>query len=744
MIAGGLALLALVVWPSAQDRPATTTVRGVIVDAGTAAPVAGARVELIESQRSTQSGADGRFEFSGVLPGTHTLTVSTIGYIFVRRRIDVRDAPFNVTVPLAEGTGTYQETVDVTAEPASSRDLGVSSQTVVGSAGLQALRGVATDDPVRALQALPGAATGDDFQSQFSVRGSAFRHTGFVIDATATPLLFHSVQGVADTGSVAMLNTDVVSRGALIVGPHTERHGDWVGATLEFDMREGSRDRSTIRAAVSGTAASAVIEGPLGPSRRGSWLVSIRRSYVDWLIRKVAPETDGTFGFTDLHNKIVYDLTSRQQVQLVVIGGDATFHETQTGPTNGLQRARSRGGLGLAGWRFANPSVVVNERLSVAGSEFRDYGQSEQELSRGSSRSIVWRNDATFMLGPAWTIEAGTRAEWQRADQTLRIYTQVGGPLRVRVQQGLADRTHLWSAWSQLAWRTATGGAAIGARATTNSLYGTHDVSPWVLAQRGFGPVTFRASAGAAAQFPEIPLFLSNGRPGSMPAERNSSVDIGVEYRLTDTLRWQVTGFARRDRNILRQVGEDRLANGVRVPGSTFPTFGAELDGSPRGVDIVFERRAATGPAGWIGYTFARTTYRDSMTSETFPGDFDQRHTINAFVEQRVSYRMDVSAKLRVGSNFPIVGYFSGSPESLQLSSQRNRVRLPTYARLDLRANRTFTFDRRRLTLFVEVMNVLGRQNLRRSSGSISPAGVSGFVEREIPFVPSAGLLIEF
>src|SRR6185295_4760491 len=165
-------------------------------------------------------------------------------------------------------------------------------------------------------------------------------------------------------------------------------------------------------------------------------------------------------------NKIVYDLTSRQQLQVVVIGGDATFHEEQTSPTNGLQRAKSRGGLGLVGWRFASPSVVVSERVSVAGNEFRDYGQSQQELSRGSSRSIVWRNDATFVLSRAWTIDAGTKAEWQRADQTLRIYTAVGGPLRVRVQQGVADRTHLWSAWSQLAWRTATGGAAIGARAT--------------------------------------------------------------------------------------------------------------------------------------------------------------------------------------------------------------------------------------------------------------------------------------
>src|SRR5262249_23083943 len=161
--------------------------------------------------------------------------------------------------------------------------------------------------------------------------------------------------------------------------------------------------------------------------------------------------------------------------------------------------------------------------------------------------------------------------------------------------------------------------------------------------------------AGAAAQFPEIPLFLSNGRPGSMSTEHTSSFDAGVEHRVTDTIRWQLTAFARRDRHIIRRIGEDHLTEGgARVLASPFPLFGAELDGEPRGVDVVLERRAASGLTGWVGYTYARTTYHDSITSESFPGDFDQRHTINAFVEQRVSYRMDVSAKLRVGSNFPL------------------------------------------------------------------------------------------
>ena len=116
------------------------------------------------------------------------------------------------------------------------------------------------------------------------------------------------------------------------------------------------------------------------------------------------------------------------------------------------------------------------------------------------------------------------------------------------------------------------------------------------------------------------------------------------------------------------------------------------------------------------------------------------------FAEYRLSYRAAVSAKLRVGSNVPVVGYYEQTgPETLRVSHLRNQVRLPVYARLDLRATRTFTSERRRITLFVEVMNVLDRTNVRQTEATLRPnLEVIGLAERLIPLVPSAGILIEF
>ena len=80
------------------------------------------------------------------------------------------------------------------------------------------------------------------------------------------------------------------------------------------------------------------------------------------------------------------------------------------------------------------------------------------------------------------------------------------------------------------------------------------------------------------------------------------------------------------------------------------------------------------------------------------------------------------------------------------VTDRRNESRLPLYARLDIRANRTFNWSRKRLTLFAEVINLLNRDNLRFDPPSINPVTrrATGLFETMLPILPSAGVLIEF
>jgi hypothetical protein len=750
MICAALLIIGALVGPAAvagAPEVQTVTIRGTVVDAGTQAPVKDAQVFLVELARSVITGADGRFEFADVKPGTHTLTVSRIGYIFVRRRVPIAaGVTLDITVPLAEGTGTYQETVTVAASAPTSSLAGVSSQIELGSAGLADLRGVAADDPMRAVQALPGVATGDDFQAEFSVRGSAHRHLGIVLDGTPTASLMHAVRGREDTGSVAMINTDVLSRAALFAGPHPQRHGDWIGATLDFDLRDGSRDRAGFRAAISGTSASAVFEGPLTPGKRGSWLVSIRKSYLDWLIRKLEPEIDSTVGFSDAQTKIVYDLTSRQQVQFVAIGGRATYLGLDAGVVNGLERATSNSGFVSVAWRYLTPKLVITQRVAMVGNDFDNRGVSSQALGRGFAQGETARLDVTVPFGSGWTMEAGGRYERARTNQILRDFVmRPGGRLRVSEERDLSAKTRLKTVWGELGRRGPTGSFNAGIRITDRSLASETAVSPWVLGERTFGRLTFRGGAGFAAQYPD-PMLYGIGALRVEP-EHARSVDISGEYRLTPVMKFSVTGFYRSEADVLRRIGEERVdpVTGDHIEPTTFPEYAATLEGTSRGVDVTLMRRGASGLTGWVAYTWSHTRHHDTATGERFDADFDQRHTLNVVATRLVSYRLSINAKLRVGSNMPLIGYFAGTPQSLTLASTRNQVTLPFYTRLDVRANRTFTFDRGRLTLFVEVMNLLGRDNYGQNRGSILPNRQAvGYTERLIPFVPSAGFLIEF
>jgi hypothetical protein len=89
---------------------------------------------------------------------------------------------------------------------------------------------------------------------------------------------------------------------------------------------------------------------------------------------------------------------------------------------------------------------------------------------------------------------------------------------------------------------------------------------------------------------------------------------------------------------------------------------------------------------------------------------------------------------------------FASGPILFQtLGTVRNTLRLPAYARLDVRMDRTFTISGTRTTLFVELANALNRTNLRNVPYGVDTRGrVLGGTGTLLPIMPSAGFVIEF
>lgn len=747
MTAALLAALLTILPAAHQPQRGASTLQGQVVDAVTQSPLSGARVWLVDLGQTTFSDKDGRFAFNNLPAGSFTITVSQIGYIFVKRKVDLPDkSTLGIVIRLAEGQGTYTEDVTVVAELERTAEPGVAAQTVVGSGGLQSLRSVATDDPMRAMQALPGVTSGDDFRSEFSVRGASYRQMGTVIDGVATPLLVHTVKGRSDTGSVAMINTDVLDSAALLAGAQPQRDGNWLGGTLKFTVREGSRDRKQLHIAASDTGASFVVEGPLGKSRKGSWLYSLRKSYADWLIRKLDPTFGSTLGFYDSQSKFAYDLTSHQQVQFLAIGGSAHYFQQNTSAANGLHTAGTRSIVGSLVWKYTRPSFQLSQRVSNAYSDFKNFGLFGQNQGDGNTRSLIWRTDSIWNARSWASLEAGAHRETTNDQRVIREYSgSTAATIKVRSTDSFNGERTLTSGWAQATLKRSGGAIVAGVRAITDSPNHTPLPAPWVLGEWKFSRLQVRGGVGRTIQFPDLYQSLGITTKALVP-ERADSYDLGADLGLGKGVTFRANGYRRNESGILRAYNaEPRLIGGKLTGSAVSFTWANALEGTSRGWDVVLQRKAATGLVGWLAYGWSHTRYNDRSTGESFDGDFDQRHTVNVFIEERLSYRTAVSLKVRTGSSTPLPGYFRGTVDDLFVSDVRNQVRMPTYLRIDARANRTYTYNRRRLTLFLEVINLTGRRNLGTADGSVrSNFQAVNYTEKLIPWLPSIGLLIEF
>ena len=727
-------------------------VTGIVVEARTGAPLAAVLVKIQSTGQQSFSDGDGRFEVADVPAGPQTLLVSVVGFGLVRREVMVvAGTAVDVTIPVAEGASTYVEDVAVSASPFRDAEPGMASQSVLGSRDLLALRGLVADDPFRAVQILPGVSTGDDFRAEFALRGLGPVNIGIAVDGVDSPLLFHTVRGVQDTGSLGLINSDILQSATLLAGPHPQRLGSHLGSRLDFTTRDGSRERLTVRGMVSASAASTVWEGPLGSGQKASWLVAVRKSYIDWLLRQVDPTTDATFGFTDAQGKLTVDLTPRQTLRVTMIAGRSVLREVEERPDhNTLDPATNTTYLGNVQWRFTPlAQFSITQQAYVLSAGYRNQVADGRTREEGSDADVTWRGGAEWNPRPGHLIEFGAQVQRLEASRIDRRFTSQAEFL----QQDSSGEAWSTAGWGQYRWTPGSRFSITpGVRVARWGLIDQATASPWLLTEFGItSAVRARFSASLQHQAPGLDhtFFVLPGTV--LRPERARSIEAGLERRFGSSWRLAAAVYHRDDDDRLRwQDSEVRLENN-RVVLPRNPHWENAIEGVTKGVELTLERKSVNGLNGWLSYAWSRSNLTDSRGGslnppESFAADFDQRHTVNIYAAYRWSGRTSLSARMRYGSNFPITGYIAHDANGYLLSSQRNGTRLPEYSRLDLRADRAFTYRQSRLTLFLEVVNVTNHDNYRYNSPGFKSATrrVFGPVEELFPLLPVAGVLIEF
>ena len=342
-----------------------------------------------------------------------------------------------------------------------------------------------------------------------------------------------------------------------------------------------------------------------------------------------------------------------------------------------------------------------------------------------------------------------------------------------------------------------------GLRVDWNGVAGETLFSPRVSARFDLGGgYALRASAGYFTQSPgyekllqsDYFVDLTDARGLSLTSERSIHLLGALEREFAPGLVARVEGYYKTfDRMIVGRL-ETPAETAARVARYDYP---ADLqssvpaapqivsepvngaDGSAYGFDVYVAHQPTSASerfSGWGSYTWGRATVNGY--GRRYPFDYDRRHAVSLVGTYRVTRWLELAGSARVASGFPydpVVGLVvAASPvndESGNLVKyvpevdanglyvwtttkggveNLNTGTLPLFARVDVRATFKPSWFSSRWQFYVEVINVLNREN----AGSFSPVlsydpasdrpSISYTREGSFPLLPSLGIRCRF
>jgi hypothetical protein len=660
----------------------------------------------------------------------------------------------DIQIALNEDAAALTEHVTIASDPFESTRTTSTFEQTLNKRELQATSSILLSDPIRAAQSLPGVATNDDFRSEFSVRGAGFDRVGVWLDGVLTDNFVHTVAGgYPDTGSLSVINSDAVNSVSLLSGGSPASFGNRTAAVLDLDSRDGNRVKPAGRIAAALSGISAMVDGPIA-SGKGSYLVAARKSYVGYLVRRINDENQFTnnppiLGFADVQGKLLYDLSPRNQVGISAIFGGFDYDRNRDREQlfeNAVFRGESRNLLLNAHWSFTpNPRVFWQTRFFALKTSFNNVNRDELILNDGDRSQFGIRSDVSLQLRHSNRLEAGLYVRSLHANSlSQRIaFGNVPFDFGSFDERGTEQAYYAQDTWRNERLRLQfTGGLRLEhSGITAQTLNSPRASLTWSINDHW----RVHAMAGRYYQFPDFELVFGRLGSRSLRAQRATNVSGGVQTLVGDRVRLSFEVFDREDANLFFSLSEPRLDGGqvsfIEVP------FRNGLDGHARGFEVSVQRRSANKLAGWISYSYLRTRLTDSQTGLSFVADTEQRHLLNTHASYRFTDTWNLSGVFRYGSGPPIPGFFRQVGDNLFLSDRRNEVRVPDYARLDVRVSKAFLFKRWKLTATGEVLNLLNRNNVRYAGFDgfdPSTGRVFGQLDRVLPLLPSAGVVIEF
>lgn len=613
-------------------------------------------------------------------------------------------------------------------------------------------------DISRVIQALPGVAGttgGGGFRNDIIIRGGAPNENVYYLDGIEIPVINHfSTQGSAG-GPVGILNVSFIEDVKLNSSAFDARFDNALASVFQFKQREGNNQRLQGNFRLSGTEAAITLDGPLGKSKKTTFLASARRSYLSFLFRlidlPIRPD------YWDFQYKVTHKIDNKTTLTFLGVGAidefsfatprkstpdtDYTLRSTpsieQWNYTFGvsLKRLVNNGFINIALSRNMFDNALDRFKDKQTGNEaFRALKLRSQEIEN------KLRIDVNKTYGK-WKVAYG--GMFQFVKFTNSIFSEIRQEVRDNLNNIVSPRVAIdfntgidffrYGVFGQ-ASRTFLGdklGLSVGIRTDMNSFMNEgnnplRSLSPRIALSYSLSPEwNISASIGDYYKIPIYTVLGYKDQNGTLVNKDNKYIRsthyvLGLEYLPRETTRFTLEGFYKQYSNYPVSARDGiSLAN----QGGGFGFIGNERTlaiggGQAYGFEFFFQQKLVKNTFVTFSYTFVVSEFA-GVDGKNIASAWDNRHLISAILGRKLGRGWEIGLKYRFAGGSPYTPFdevssrqnFASLGQGLLDNSRLNTLRLGNFNQFDVRVDKkwnrkNFTFD-----LYIDITNALASNN---------------------------------
>ncbi len=751
--------------PPAVASPAApvsgVTLTGVVLEKGSRDPMSGIRVGVVRKSPPSQpaqeaiTDAAGRFSFAGLLPGevSVALTGSRIRSARTTEKLTAGRRR-EVTYYALRRQGAFEAVVR--GEPIRKEVI----EQVLSVDELKRIPGT-QNDALKAVQNLPGVARAPFGGGLLVVWGSAPGDTRVYADGVQLPTLYHF------GGFRSTINSEFVQDLAFRPGGYGADYGRGLGGMVDITTRTPKQDRLHGSVTLDLIDGSLTVEGPI--TKKLYFAVGAR---VSWISAFLPIFNRSNFQISpfywDYQLALSYRPTPRDDIDLFIFGStDDIAARVQNPDPNASVDIDSHTYFSRARVRFTHRfdrDTQLTVMPSIGGDTFT-LNTGVQGLGGNPLKldflTVAYnlRSELRHRFLPQLDTAFGVDLQGARTSFSV-VSNTTGGPNSSGAgMMGLMPSTTAAVSDASVAHLVQTAPYAIARlflfdrrllispqlrleAAYLRSYDG--QISRWVVVPEPRLLVQVQvvpgllALKGALGIYHQAPTGAENSKSFGNPNldfELGTTYVLGLDVDPTRTLHIEAQGFYKDLRSLVVTDPSIRYDNGGL--------------GRAYGGELLVRQRLWHNFFGWIAYTLSRSERKDRPEQDWFLFRFDQTHILTLVA----SYKLPFWG-LEAGVRFRYVTGNPNTPTVSGIRSLKNQVyepvlggletsRLPAFQQLDLRIDKTFTFNRWKLGLYLDIQNLYNRSNPELLVYGGRQLYQSGLVTG-IPFFPNLGVRGDF